>query len=117
VEHGLDPAARGLLGLARKAGALLIGMDRLREAVRQGQPLLILADPALSARSWRELEEWRAADGRTRVVAVTDMAELNAVLGTRGVRAVGLAAGGFRRGLEARLGPLNTGDEGGCQEA
>jgi len=113
----LDPSAAGMLGLARRAGALLIGMDRLREAVRLGRPLLILADPALSPRSWRELEEWRSRTAGTRVVAVAGMADLNGALGTTGVKAVGLAAGAFRRGLEQGLDRLNTGDKGGSQEA
>jgi len=38
------------------------------------------------------------------------MAALNGLLGTKGVRAVALAEGGFRRGLEMRLSPLNTGE-------
>jgi len=113
----LEPSGQGLLGLARRAGALILGMDQMREKVRRGTPLLILADPTLSARTLRELEDWQEADGRTRVVALAEMAALNELLGTRGVRAVALADGGFRRGLEERLSPLNTGEQGGCQEA
>lgn len=113
----LESGALGLLGLARRAGSLVIGMDRMRLVVRRGQALLILADPALSDRTWRELEEWRDLDDRTRLVAVAGMADLNGTLGTRGVRALGLADGGFRRGLEEHLGPPKTGEQGGCQEA
>ena len=113
----LDQAGRGLLGLARRAGALIIGVDRMRILVKQGKPLLILADPALSARTWRELEGWREADDRTRVVALMEMTDLNVLVGTTGVRAMALAEGGFRRGLEERLSPLNTGEQGGSQEA
>lgn len=106
----LEPAGQGLLGLARRAGALILGVDQMREVVKRGRSLLILADPSLSVRTLRELESWQEADGRTRVVALTDMAALNGLLGTKGVRAVALAEGGFRRGLEMRLSPLNTGE-------
>ncbi len=115
--EALDGAVLGLLGLARRAGALVIGMDRMRLAVKRGQGLLLLADPALSHRTWRELEEWRDKDDRNRLVAVAGLADLNGTLGTRGVRALGLADGGFRRGVEERLGPPKTGEQGGCQEA
>jgi ribosomal protein L7Ae-like RNA K-turn-binding protein len=116
-EYRLEPSGHGLLGLARRAGALIVGVDQMRERVKRGQTLLILADPALSERTWRELEGWQEADGRTRVVALAEMVALNGLLGTNGVRAVALADGGFRRGLEERLSPLNTGEQGGCQEA
>ena len=113
----LEEAGLGLLGLARRAGALAIGVDRLRELTRQGRALLILADPSLSERTWRELEGWRAADGRMRLVALDDWTSLNVRVGTRGVRAMALAEGGFRRGVEERLRPLKTGEQGGSQEA
>lgn len=113
----LEPSGQGLLGLARRAGALVLGVDAMRELVGRGRSLLILADPSLSERTRRELESWQEADRRTRVVALTDMAALNGLLGTKGVRAVALAEGGFRRGLEMRLSPLNTGEQGGCEKA
>jgi len=52
----LEPAGQGLLGLARRAGALILGVDQMGEVVKRGRSLLILADPSLSERTLRELE-------------------------------------------------------------
>ena len=60
---------------------------------------MILADPALSARSLRELERLPEAHSGVRVVLLEDFQQTLGFLGKQAVRVVAVSDPGFRQGM------------------
>jgi hypothetical protein len=106
----LDDSGVRLLGLARRAGALIPGMDRIRPLAEAGKRVLVLADPGLSERSRRELDRWQEASSQCEVYLIEAFVERVSALDLKGLRAVGLSEEGFQQGLTARLKIINTGE-------
>lgn len=113
--HMSDGGVR-LLGMARRAGALLPGMDRIRPLATAGRSVLVLADPGLSERSRRELDRWSSESPRCRVGLIDEFSERMSALDLRGLHAVGLAEEGFQAGMDRCLTSINTGEQGGSIE-
>ena len=92
VERLLRQRCLALLGLARRAGQLRTGFEKVREDLKAGRVGLLLAaaDGAADGRG-----KLAALAGAEPVVALFDSAELSAALGREGVVHVGLAAGGI----------------------
>ena len=96
VERLLRQRCLALLGLARRAGQLRTGFEKVREDLKGGRVALLLAasDGAADGRS-----KLAALAGELPVVAFFDSAELSAALGVDGVVHAGLAPGGMAERL------------------
>jgi predicted RNA-binding protein YlxR (DUF448 family) len=96
VERLLRQRALALLGLARRAGQLRTGFEKVREDLRAGRVALLLAaaDGAVDGRG-----KLAALAGELPVIALFDSAELSAALGVDGVVHAGVAAGGMAERL------------------
>jgi uncharacterized protein len=100
VERLLRQRCLALLGLARRAGQLRTGFEKVREDLRAGRVGLLLAaaDGAADGRG-----KLAALAGERPVVDLFDSAELSAALGREGVVHVGLAAGGMADRLRREI--------------
>lgn len=117
-ELRIDDAGMRLIGLARRAGLLIPGMDRIRPLAEAGASVLILADAALSERSRRELSRWMSPPLACRGGVLGEFAERVSVLDLKGLKALGLADEGFQSGVLRHLTIIKTGEQGGSiQEA
>jgi len=96
VEWLLRRRCLALMGLARRAGQLRTGFEKVREDLRAGRIALLLAakDGAADGRN-----KLAALAGKLPVIALFDSAELSAALGVDGVVHAGLAAGGMAERL------------------
>jgi uncharacterized protein len=96
VERLLGQRCLALLGLARRAGQLRTGFEKVREDLRAGRVALLLAasDGAADGRS-----KLAALAGDLPVIALFDSAELSAALGVDGVVHAGVATGGMAERL------------------
>lgn len=86
---GKNDRRLSLLGLARRAGKLLLGSDAVREAARRGGCLLILLASDLSPRTVRTIRA--AAEGKNIKILLlrTTMDEIGCAIGKRtGVLAI-----------------------------
>jgi uncharacterized protein len=92
VERVLRQRCLALLGLARRAGQLRTGFEKVREDLQAGRVALLLAakDGAADGRG-----KLAALAGELPVIALFDSAELSAALGVDGVVHAGVAAGGM----------------------
>lgn len=92
VERLLRQRCLALVGLARRAGQLRTGFEKVREDLQAGRIALLLAakDGAADGRN-----KLAAMAGKAPVIALFDSAELSAALGVDGVVHAGLAAGGM----------------------
>jgi ribosomal protein L7Ae-like RNA K-turn-binding protein len=59
----------GLLGLARKAGRLVMGSTAVEQALRRGQPALLLLASDASANTARQAKRW-AGDAKTQLLSL-----------------------------------------------
>jgi hypothetical protein len=103
-----------LLGLAWRAGKLLLGIEALRPLAERNRELRILASPTLSARGLRELERLADRHPRAQAALLADFEDRIAPLGKRGVKVVAVSDDGFRRGLDRYFVQNNSGEQGGC---
>ncbi len=103
VEAGLATRCGNLIGLARRAGAVIAGFEKTRAALKNGTACLLI-----SARDG-------AADGRGKLAALAsgiaraeglDAAELGAVFGRDGVVHVAVTDGRFAQRIAAALARL-----------
>jgi uncharacterized protein len=92
IERLLGQRCLALLGLARRAGQLRTGFEKVREELKAGRAAVLLAarDGAADGRG-----KLAALAGDLPVIALFDSAELSAALGTEGVVHGCLASGGM----------------------
>ena len=95
--------ALALLGLARRAGALVKGTDATRKALRRGEVRLVLlaTDGSLVQRE-KILPLARGKD--VPVVILGTRIELGSALGSGPLTAVAVTQAGFAKELEAKVG-------------
>ncbi len=100
VERLLRQRCLALLGLARRAGQLRTGFEKVREDLKAGRVALLLAasDGAADGRG-----KLAALAGDRPVVALFDSAELSAALGRDGVVHAGVATGGMAERLRREI--------------
>jgi predicted RNA-binding protein YlxR (DUF448 family) len=96
VERLLRQRCLALLGLARRAGQLRTGFEKVRDDLKAGRVALLLAASDGAADGRRKLA---ALAGELPVIALFDSAELSAALGVDGVVHAGVAAGGMAERL------------------
>jgi predicted RNA-binding protein YlxR (DUF448 family) len=96
VERLLRQRCLALLGLARRAGQLRTGFEKVREDLKTGRVALLLAACDGAADGRRKLA---ALAGELPIIALFDSAELSAALGVEGVVHAGVAAGGMAERL------------------
>jgi ribosomal protein L7Ae-like RNA K-turn-binding protein len=101
-----EPALR-LLGLAARAGAVVWGTERVREAARGGRLQLVLIARDASANSRDKLAPLLGAR-RIRHLTVLDQDRLGDALGRGPLSAVGISDAGFARRIEELLGQAET---------
>lgn len=95
-----DPVA-GLVGLARRAGRLVVGTAGVRAGLRRGEVAVVVVADDLSERTAAKVV--RLADGRgVPVVRGPAARMLGQVLGRSTVQAVGVTDQQLARGLLAR---------------
>ena len=106
-----------LLGMARRAGALLLGLDALKEQARRQPRMRVYIAPDLSARSTAEVAGLAERQPEWRVMVLEDFDRLRDRIGRRAVSVAGVAQADWIRGLDAcRLetaprGPLDHEDD------
>jgi uncharacterized protein len=96
VERLLRQRCLALLGLARRAGQLRTGFEKVRDDLKAGRVALLLAASDGAADGRRKLA---ALAGELPVIALFDSAALSAALGVDGVVHAGVAAGGMAERL------------------
>ena len=97
-----------LLGLARRAGAVVPGTDAARRAVREGEARLILMASDASSVQLGKIR--RLLENRSIPQAILgDRATLGAAVGAGSVSAVAVTAETFADELQRRLGPVDDG--------
>lgn len=87
-----------LLGLARRAGAVLPGTEATRRALRSGEARLIVMAGDASQTQMKKLDT-TSGEGRVPRVVLGDRAELGAAIGRGPVSAVAVTADTFARQL------------------
>lgn len=116
VPDGLDRQVEGLLarrcieliGLARRAGLVTAGYEKVRVALADGRAALILAPCDTTGRDGAELaaRAARASDGRVTRRAVLTRAELGAALGREDAVHVALAPASLTERVDRELARL-----------
>lgn len=101
-------AALHLLGLAARAGALLPGTERVREAARNGTLRLAIVAEDVSDNSLNKLLPLLQKRGTPHVVVFT-RDQLGAAVGRGPLSAVGLTSESFASRLSAVLGDRESG--------
>jgi uncharacterized protein len=96
VERLLRQRCLALLGLARRAGQLRTGFEKVRDDLKAGRVALLLAASDGAADGRRKLA---ALAGELPVIVLFDSAALSAALGVDGVVHAGVAAGGMAERL------------------
>ena len=106
----MNDSQLSLLGLARRAGKLAVGMDAAAEALRQGEAALIVLARDISERTEREIRQI-AGEGQAGILTLpAEMDRIGAAIGKRaGVIAV--KDEGFARKIAA----LQEGQEPLCK--
>ena len=113
VEGLLRQRCLGLIGLARRAGALVTGFEKTREALKAGRARIVLAARD-GAEDGRAKLAALAAAGSVPVVSLFDGHELSAALGREGVVHAALAAGGMAERLMREVRRLEGMQEQDC---
>lgn len=103
VEGMLLHRCRDLIGLARRAGELVMGFDQCAEALRRKRCALVLTASDGGAEGRRRIE---ALAGGVPVLDPFTRAELGAAVGRDEIVHLALAEGGLARRLLAELGRL-----------
>ena len=100
----MSPASKvyGLLGLARRAGAIVPGTAAVREAVREGRARLVVLAADASPAQLDKVERTLAGNPAPRV-SFGDRSGLGAALGKRPVSAVAVTHPAFARQIVAEL--------------
>lgn len=108
----MRPAEPALLGLARRAGALVVGTARVRQALQKGRVELVVVAADRSKRTDEKVV--RLAEGRgVRIVVGPAAADLGRQVGRATVQAVGVTQGQFARGIAAASARQGTGGSSG----
>lgn len=94
--------ALGLLGMAARAGAVIPGTERVREAVRSGGVRLVLVAADVSGNSREKLLPLLTARGVSHVIRY-DRSELGAAVGRGPLSAVGVVDTALADRLHALL--------------
>lgn len=83
----------GTLGMARRAGALLVGQDKVLAALKSGGRYVVFVTCDCAANVTRRLET-AAGRGRAEIILIkgTDRAELGAALGVTAAQTAALPA-------------------------
>ena len=103
VERMLVHRCLDRVGLARRAGELVVGFDQVLDWLRRGRCALVLVASDAAAEGRRRIT---VAAGRVPVIAAFDRQELGGALGRAEAVHAGLAASGNTRRLLAELGRL-----------
>ncbi len=118
VSSPADPAAQEkalrLIGLGVRARNAVVGVDRVREAAKNGTLYLAAVAPDASAHSQEKVRPLLAAK-RVRVVDVFSSSALGHVAGREGTAAVGVTDANLARGILMALG-VALGDLGSAPE-
>jgi hypothetical protein len=104
-----------LLSFARRSGKLLLGLDTLLPLLKRGKKLVVFADPEVSERTLRQLDEAANAYGNSRFRLLSDFRERTAFLGRSGVKIVAVGDPAFRKGLAPYLKHSTEGVQGDCK--
>ncbi|HLU26107.1 MAG TPA: L7Ae/L30e/S12e/Gadd45 family ribosomal protein [Longimicrobiales bacterium] len=99
--RGPEPALR-LLGLAARAGAVEVGTERVREAVRRGRVRLVIVAGDASANSKAKVVPLVEARG-VPYVEVFDRARLGEAVGRGAMSAVGVTDAEFAKRIRELL--------------
>lgn len=99
----VDDALLGLLGLARRSGRLLLGLEHLQQGMRRCHVVRIFADPALADRTRRELERMEQTHRGCRLFWIENFDRIADLLRKPGVRMVSVTDPGFLKGLDGCL--------------
>lgn len=89
-----------MLGLAERAGAVIPGTARVREAVRDGRVRLVLLASDASRNSREKLRPLLNAVGQ-RFIVIADRATLGAAVGRAPLSAVGVTDAGLADRIDA----------------
>lgn len=103
--------ALSLLGLARRGGAVTIGSDATRRAVRDGRARLVLCAVNASPVQRKKLERL-VLKGGVPCRMLADRVVLGAAVGAPPLSAVGVLDAGLAEELLVRLGPEGPSDGG-----
>lgn len=95
---------KGVLGLARKAGALACGTHAVLDAVRAGKALLVLAANDISANTEKQVRDKTAFRSVPLEVLPFGAAELGHCIGKSETAAVALLEQGFVRSYRKACG-------------
>lgn len=94
-----------LLGLAARSGAVVVGTERVREALRGGQVRLLLTAVDASANSRAKLLPWQRQEGIS-VYAGYGREDLGHAVGRSPLSAVGVVHAGLAARLRELLGEV-----------
>lgn len=115
---GVPPPADalGLLGLARRAGAVTPGVSATRRALGAGVVRLVLLATDASETQWKKVRG-RARGAGVPVEAVASRAHLGRALGRTEISVAGVTDRSFARQLQEKLSPAGGRREGfaGCR--
>ena len=107
--ENLRGSALGLLGLARRAGAVAPGTEAVRRAIRDGEALLILVAGDASGVQLKKIRA-TCVDGSIPRVTLGDRATLGAAVGMAAVSALAVTQESFANRLVEELKSL-TGEK------
>lgn len=93
----------GLLGLARRGGKLLLGLEHLQLGMRRCHVARIFADPGLAERTRRELERMEQTHRGCRLFWIENFDRIADLLRKPGVRMVSVTDPGFLKGIDGCL--------------
>jgi len=91
-----------LLGLAARAGAVVVGAERVREAAARGRLLLVIVASDVSPNRRQKMMPLLQRSG-IRTAPGADRARLGAAIGRAPVSAVGVLDASFARRIEELL--------------
>ncbi|WP_031218593.1 MULTISPECIES: L7Ae/L30e/S12e/Gadd45 family ribosomal protein [Alicyclobacillus] len=98
----------GLLGLARRAGAIVDGQDRILSAVTSGQAKLVVVTEDAGANGRKKLHD-KANTYGVPVVTFANKVTLGRAVGRDTAAAVAIIDAGFAKKLLERFGELHGG--------
>jgi len=88
----------GLLGLARRAGALAVGFSAVEKLVRRGEKPLIVVASDVGASQMGKISRWEPLRGMLRDVLTGE--ELAQAMGREKLSVVGVSDAGFVKGIQ-----------------
>lgn len=96
-----EQAVCGLLGLAMRAGQLMVGTGRCMDAIRRGDNVLVLVDESASDNTRKRITDGSAHHGQSFFTVPSGL--LESALGRSGIMVAGLSEGGLRDKIAALI--------------